>query len=1194
MKVQYTPSQKQVIDLRSCNLLVSAAAGSGKTAVLTQRIIERVCDGKNPVSIDRILIVTFTKAAAAEMRERIAAALHAKIKENPSDAHLKKQMMLLNHAQITTIDSFCLYLLRNHFHSIYLDPSFRIADENEMKLLKEDVLEELMDDYIREAKEIFISFTEQFTNGWNLTPAKERILQVYEFSQSHPFPADWLQSCRDEIANRSKESLYETEWMRFLETYECNVYQECVGLLGEALTICALPDGPAQYREALEEDLTFCRELAETKEYAKRSAMLGAYSFTRLSTKRNPDASEENKEGVKAIRENVKELLGEVQRILYFADETTIQSDYLVSGETLQFLLGTVLDFTMRLEQKKKEKNLIDFTDMEHKALQILLQKEGDDYVPSEVAVSYQEFFEEIMVDEYQDSNAVQELLLQSISRQSSEFGNRFMVGDVKQSIYRFRLAKPEIFMEKYRRFDKEKGVDRRIDLSMNFRSRKEVVDSVNAVFEKLMIKEVGGITYDGDARLYCGASYPPCGQDNKAEVWLYDRKKLRTAIREGILPRCDGTEFEARMIAGRIRELHGNFLVTDKETKELRPARYSDIVILLRVANGVDEVYKKILTQENIPTYITSRAGYFQTPEIHLLLDYLSLVNNPRQDIPLLSVLHSHIGGFREEEIASIRMAGNRDELLYDSVVRYAEKEVTDMSREERDKHALLIQKVRDFLAQLEHFRNESQCVGVYSLLEEILEELSYENHVSLLPGGEQRRANVRMLLQKAKSFETGTYSGLFQFVRYIESMKENAMDFGEANILSDDADVVRIMTIHKSKGLEFPICIVAGMSKQFRRTDYTDDILCDETYGVACNYFDQASRCKRTTIYKNAIGVKKKADARGEDIRILYVALTRAKEKLILSGAVNDMEKEASRVTFRQSDLLKAGSFMSLCMPLAMARTDVFEIRECLPEEVVSEHVQDHVQKLLKKELLQKTIPKKSFVSFEYPHTGMEGLYTKTTVSELKKAAYLESQESVAQLYPEQEETAYIPDFVSPKEVNGGARRGTAYHRVMELLRLAPLLPESERETDYDKQVKEMIRSGRIPAEEAQLVKKEKILKFCDTTLAVRLANAQREGTLRKEQPFVMGIPANLLQEAFPQEETVLIQGVIDAYFEEEGELVVLDYKTDRVDSAEELVRRYAAQLEHYAHALEKLTHKKVKEKLIYSFALDKVIAL
>ena len=314
-------------------------------------------------------------------------------------------MMLLNHAQITTIDSFCLYLLRNHFHSICLDPSFRIADENEMKLLKEDVLEELMDDYIREAKEIFISFTEQFTNGWNLTPAKERILQVYEFSQSHPFPTDWLQSCRDEIANRSKESLYETEWMRFLETYECNVYQECVGLLGEALTICALPDGPAQYREALEEDLTFCRELAETKEYAKRSAMLGAYSFTRLSTKRNPDASEENKEGVKAIRENVKELLGEVQRILYFADETTIQSDYLVSGETLQFLLGTVLDFTMRLEQKKKEKNLIDFTDMEHKALQILLQKEGDDYVPSEVAVSYQEFFEEIMVDEYQDSN---------------------------------------------------------------------------------------------------------------------------------------------------------------------------------------------------------------------------------------------------------------------------------------------------------------------------------------------------------------------------------------------------------------------------------------------------------------------------------------------------------------------------------------------------------------------------------------------------------------------------------------------------------------------------------------------------------------------------------------------------------------------------------------------------------------------
>lgn len=1194
-KYQYTPRQEQVIDLRSCNLLVSAAAGSGKTAVLTQRIINRICDADSKVSIDKILIVTFTKAAASEMRERIGVALHEVLRENPSDAHISKQITLLNSAQITTIDSFCLYLLRNHFHDIHLDPAFKITDENEMKLLKEDVLEELFAEKIAKADDAFITFMEQFTNGWNIQPAKDRVLQIYDFAESHPFPGDWLDGFRRTIAERTPESFYTEEWMQFLIAYECEIYSECIELTKEAIDICDSTDGPHQYREALTDDLRFYRALEDADCFRARNVLLAEHSFVRLSTKRNPEQSEEKREVVKSLRESAKDLLNGWQKSMYYLDSDILQQDYLACGQTLLYLLDLVKEFAERFVLKKEEKNMIDFSDMEHKALEILLRKEDGKYVPSDVAKAYRDFFEEVMVDEYQDSNAVQELLLESISRQNADYGNRFMVGDVKQSIYRFRLAKPEIFMKKYDSYSKETGVNRRIDLAENFRSRREVVDSVNAVFERLMMKQVGGITYDEDARLNYAAVYPETEmQSNRSELLFFDRKKFRESMKAGALSKCSNTEVEARMIANRIHELYGKFMVTDKETKQLRPARYSDMVILLRVATGVDEVLKKIFTEENIPTYITSRSGYFRTPEIHLLLDYLSVIDNPRQDIPLLSVLHSHIGGFSEEEIADIRIARNTEELLYDSVVGYVEDNLPETSAPISEEPQELAFRLRTFLEQMETVRTKAIYTDVYHLLEYILEMLAYENYVSLLPGGEQRRANVRLLLQKAKGFESAGYSGLFRFVRYIENMKENAMDFGEANILSDEADVVRIMTIHKSKGLEFPICFVSGLSKQFRKTDFADEILCDEELGVACNYFDRNSRCVRTTLYKNAIGIKKKLDARGEDIRILYVALTRAREKLILSGYVNDSEKEKPTLMVRQSALLKASSFMSLCAPLAFALPEVFDVREILPEEIVAEHEAGNMQKQILKEFLKSLPPQKTFVSYSYPHSSLDGLYTKTTVSELKKAAYMETAENVAELYPLQEDASYIPAFVGKKEEGGGAKRGSAYHRVMELLNFAALSETNRPDAEYTKQLEEMLSSGKLTAEEAGLVDREKLLAFLTDPLASRMGNAQQKGCLYREQPFVLGVPASVLNSDFPAEETVLVQGVIDVYFEEDGDLVLLDYKTDRVQSLQELSERYATQLEYYAQALEKTEHKKVKAKILYSFALRESIVL
>lgn len=1190
-KFNYTPAQEAVIDSRSCNLLVSAAAGSGKTAVLTQRIINRVTNPDEGISIDRILIVTFTKAAAAEMRERIGAALHDELQKNPKDVHIKKQITLLNSAQITTIDSFCLYLLRNHFHDIGLDPAFRIADENEIKLMKEDVLEDIFNRRMANPDEAFETFMEQYTNGWNIQPAKDRILQIYEFTGSHPFPDDWIDECYKNVLSCSSESFDKEGWMEFLCDYEKEVYNECLMLSKEALEICNLPDGPTQYVPAITSDMEFYLSLNEANSFQDRSAIFSAHSYERLSAKKNPDQSEEKKETVKKLRENAKALISDWHKSMYYLDAETIRSDYLAGAKSLLYMLDLVKEFSQELKKRKQEKNLIDFSDMEHKALEVLLRKENNLYVPTEVAKAYASFFEEIMVDEYQDSNAVQELLLESISRQSESFGNRFMVGDVKQSIYRFRLAKPEIFMEKYNLYQKEGSVNKKIDLSENFRSRKEVVNSVNAVFEKLMLKSVGGVAYDKDARLNASAVYPENKeQSNRSKLLFFDRKKMKECVEAGIIPKCSNTELEARMIASEIKKLRADFYVTDKETKELRPAKYSDMVILLRVANGVDEVYKKVFMQENIPAHITSRTGYFQTPEVHLLLDYLSLLDNPRQDIALMAVLHSHIGGFSEEEIARVRIARSKQELLYDSLLEYTQ---IFLQQKDSGRDYDIAFRLNAFLQNVESMRHKAVYMDVYHLLEEVIKSLDYENYVSLLPGGEQRRANVRLLLQKAKGFEDTGYSGLFHFVRYIESMKENAMDFGEANILSEDAEVVRIMTIHKSKGLEFPICFVSGLSKQFRRTDYSDAVLCDEKMGVGCNYFDRKSRQIRTTLCKNAIGIKKRLDARGEDIRILYVALTRAKEKLIMTGYVNDIEKEEPCLNFSQSSLLRATSFMGMCMPLILGMPEYFELEEMTPEALLEQDVNEVSTRVTQRKALNLYKPEKLFKEYVYPHSSLEGLYVKTTVSELKKAAYLEKNEETQDIYISETETEYVPDFISKKEEAGGTRRGSAYHRVMELLDYTDI-PEADLFTWYSEQTDKMVTSLKISKEETELVNARKVLGFLANPLAGRMGRAQQNGVLYKEQPFVLGIEANQLKKEFPSEEIVLIQGVIDVYFEEDGELVILDYKTDRVDNVQELVARYATQLDYYAMALERTEHKKVKEKIIYSFALQEVIVL
>lgn len=1174
MAVTFTADQQKVIDLRDCNILVSAAAGSGKTAVLTERIVQRVCDTKNPVQIDRMLIVTFTNAAAAEMRERIGVALRKRLDEEPDNSHLRRQMTLLNNAQITTIDSFCLYLLRNHFHEIQLDPGFRIADEGEIKLLKQEILEDYLEDKYAEGKTEFLELIEKYAGTGNEEGLKEIILKIYAFSQSHPFPTDYLKDCMRTLKDERElpENL-----QNVLHEYEQSMLEECIALSNKAIELCKEPGGPYHYEEAFLDDLDFYLRLKQASSYEERSSIYGSHKYKTLSRSKVEDLDENIKNAVKDIRDKkCKKIIDEIRKRFYYGTLSEIMLDNYEAGKNLTGLIKLALEFGNRFESEKRKKNIIDFSDMEHLALQILMKKTENGYEPGEVALGYRDFFQEIMVDEYQDSNQVQEYLLESISRQSDTEGNRFMVGDVKQSIYRFRLARPEIFMEKYAAFCGDTGKNRRVNLSCNFRSRKEVIDGVNAVFEALMIPQVGKISYDKDACLYYGADYPETECGNASEILLYEKDAFREQ-------NISEAEAEAKIIAERIRELCRDFCVKDKITGELRKAKYSDIVILLRTATGIDDVMKKVLETEGIPSYISSGKGYFAAPEICIMLNYIKVLNNPRQDIPLVGVLHSVLGGFSEEEIAKIRLFNRKKGRLYDSLTEYAQT----------GGNANLRCKAEAFIKHLEKWRKKSCFVSVYELLEEILQESGYLQHCMAMPGGTQRRANLLVLLQKAKSFEQGGYSGLFDFIRYIELMQEREIDFGEANVLDESADVVRIMTIHKSKGLEFPICFVAGFSKQFNIRESSEPVLTDADLGMGGDYIDLNLRCRRRSLRKNIIAVKQRNDGRGEDLRILYVAMTRAKEKLIMVG--HGSKPEIMKDGATAYEILKAKSFMELVLPVAAVHCELFDIKEFTTGDLKFSKVTRLVEERVLREELQNTSGEQIWSSYVYPHASLEGLFTKTTVSELKKEAYLETEEACHELYEEKEIVPYIPQFIANQEEEaGGSRRGSAYHRIMELMDFTIALKEDMLNECILALRKEAVEALRIPASENELVSQAKVSKFMQTKLAKRMGEAQLRNQLHKEQPFMMAVKGNSVRPNFPEDEDVLIQGVIDVYFEESDGLVLLDYKTDRVSDSNELVKRYEAQLVYYAEALERLTHKKVKEKLIYSFALHEVISL
>lgn len=1236
MAYTFSTDQLSIIESRNQNILVSAAAGSGKTSVLTERIVQLVSNADNPVDIDRILVVTFTNAAAKEMKERIGARLNDMLLEHPDNVHLQRQAQLIYNAQITTIDSYCLYLLKNHFHKIGVDPVFRVASENEMKLLKADVLSEVIKRAYERKDKDFYHTVDCYSRKDNDTTLEESIIDLYTFAMSYPDPKGWLQRCRKDYSFSNIDEFLEAGYVKAFVNAVYDDVLKIEELLIKGRNLANMEDGPKGYIKTSDSDyssLALLIEAAKKDDINKENSdkekfdaichLVQGVTFERIAnpTKNiDPSLNEE----FKLIRDRYKKIFESVkERTVYNLD--TLYNDTINSAIVVNTLIDLVTEFIDSFSEAKRERSVIDFTDMEHMAIDILTDRINEDgtYEISDVARDLREYYKEVMVDEYQDSNLVQETIIQSVSKENETSGrNRFMVGDVKQSIYRFRLARPDIFTGKTHKYNKDAESDNRlITLKQNYRSRDSVIDSVNAIFENIMTTDRGGIEYDADARLVRAGEFTEDTDDNKTEVILLDAGKLN---------KSDFNPYEADAIALKIKELVGKMMVTDKKTKELRPAQYKDIAVLLRSPSGWRNYIKDSFAKLGIPYHMEGVGAFYDTREIRDILSFLQVIDNPLDDIAVYASMTSCFGHFSDEECAAIKAEdAGKHYYLWDKFKEYHHNHPDD-------------DKCVKFTELVNKYRKLVTYMPISELITRLFEETGYKYIVSALPDGKQRLANVNLLVLKAAEYAGTSFHGLFHFMRYIELIRKTDQDEGEANIFDEDADAVRVLSIHKSKGLEYPICIVGAVDTTFNERDYHKTFVTDIDMGIGAEFIDPVRRIKRDTVLRSAIVDKMRRENLGEEIRVLYVALTRAKEKLIIIGGIKKSDEWLSKsVELRQTnsyleliadtvindtsvresitedDSIGDSILAGMCSQPEVSEANCLDISEdcstgvyegklfrlAIQElrEVESEALTEETDRNLERKALElgsdnadAKIYKelKERFDFKYPYENLSKLYTKTSVSDLK-LAHIEEEEALHP-FEENEPHEYVPAFIDGETEVKGTRRGTAYHNMLQQIPFEKIHDCEDVFAFYDEVKAHVLNSGRMPEEDVSIINGGKIVSFLKTDLAERMSEAAKRGELFKEQPFVIGINANEIDETFPESETILIQGVIDAFFIEDGEVVLLDYKTDRVETPDELVTRYKLQLDYYATAISRITGLNVKEKVIYSLRLNQSMML
>ncbi len=1151
--MEYTGEQLSFITDRGHNILVSAAAGSGKTAVIVERVIRLITEDR--YSVDELLIVTFTKSAAAEMRDRIRDALSARLISDEIDMetreHLEKQMTLIFSADITTIDSFCLKLAREHFNICGTDPSFRVADEGELRLIAEEVMDRLLEEKYESDDEGFYHFADAVSTGRDDSAVADAIRSVYSYAATRPDPGRYISSMTEDYTADTAEELEGRVFMRELISIAKERTALAMAVLQHAADICNMPAGPYFYRGAIDSDMSFCGKLSAVNTYSGLREALGETDFVRLPSKKKDDAiDDELCERVKKLRERAKKIIKtELGGELFSKSADDILYEMRMCLPEVQVLSSLAAEYYERYSEAKRDRGVVDFTDLEHMALSILSDSETRDMIRSR--------YRELIIDEYQDCNRIQEEIFNAISN-----GHNYVtVGDVKQSIYSFRDACPELFMDKYERYMKGKdGSSRLITLSRNFRSSSFVTESVNGIFERIMTKKYGGAEYDESQSLHYGEQYRAGIPDWKSEYIIAETDPDKNE---------DAAVVEARIIADRILEMVGTLELEDRKKHTIRKCGFNDIVILLRSVKGSSDTFADVFAEKGIPLIFDSRSGYLLSYEIKEIMNLLTVIDNPRQDIYLAGVMMGYFGGFDASEMVYVREYDRTGD-MYDSL----KKAANDNERED------LAKKCRAFLSVLEGYRHEAVYKPIHELISGIVSDFKYDCYVRAMPDGQRREGNLRLLKKRAADYEQTSFHGLFKFLRYIENMKRYDIEPGAA-AGSGQTDAVRVMSIHHSKGLEFPVVFVSMLRKGFNRTDTRAAMLFDDDIGIGTDLIIRERNLRIRTLIKRVIAKKKDMQLVSEEMRVLYVAMTRAENKLILST-------RADEHTGVKTEASEAASLADMTDISLSDKGESFEIKR-IPYKAAGDAVSAEtavaeapVKSIM---VLSENADRKAVetliggICFSYPYERSLRVPQKVSVSYIKHEAMEEKGVPIA--------SDPRGDRVVP---TAGAMRGTAVHTAFEHLPL-DMRPEEDLINEY---LDKLLSDKKLSEAEREYIRINDIRDFLKSDICGRMRAADYRHELYREQPFIISVPASEVNTEFPDDDRIMVQGIIDAFFTENDRIVVVDYKTDKVDDAGILTARYREQLEYYEKALRQLLDMSKSEKVIYSVSLAKEIVL
>lgn len=1273
MGVRWTPEQESAImspkdsNLGAQTLLVAAAAGSGKTAVLVERIITRLKDMENPLSVQELMVVTFTKAAAAEMSARIGVAL-AKAMESTDDkalqARLERQLNLLPSAHISTLHSFCQWVIRSYFYKLDIPPTARIGNEAEMALLKQEVLENLLKEAYEHNTYGIFDLSDFFSDDKSDAGLQDKVLSLYEFAMSQSNPDGWMRRAVEPYEAAQKQDLRDTLWGRAMwddQQAEIDRIADRIELMEPLLES---PVGPKKWDKVYQEQLAALAQLKGAQTWSDMvDVCRNLDTFTKASFTSLGKALEKGEvdgslaDEFKSLGSQNKDSLKSMKNGLFHIDEAVLQQQFKDQYPLIHNLVELTIAFYKAYDEAKKEQGIMDFSDLEHLCLALLVEPgTEDDPQPSEVALELQDTFKEIMVDEYQDTNGVQETIINLISR----VDNRFYVGDVKQAIYSFRMADSSLFMNKYNMYGlMNDAVERRIDLAKNFRSHENILTTTNFIFYQIMTQEAAELDYGEKESLIPGRIVEDAPSDwvgGAVELHLLDTSDMnRSDETDGDAETAgdepENNERELDFIIQKIKELHASKKQVQNADGSFRQIQWRDFAVLRRSLAGWGTRAVAAMRQAGIPAVVNERDGYFEAQEIQLLLSLLQIIDNPEQDLPMAAVLHSGLVGLDANELGALRLTG--DGFLWSVMPLYVEQ-----AQDER-----LLQ----LIAHIERWRTLSRRHGVADLLWDIYETLDYVNYVGAMPNGLVRRANVMALYERAKGFESSGFRGLFRFLRFVESLRDSNQDMAVANVVTEADDVVRLMTIHKSKGLEFPVVFLSGVQKKFNTMDFNSPLLVDKNGGIGLKGYYPDIRVSYPSmpwLYCKSI----KSDAmKAEEQRILYVALTRARDKLILTGYINkEIKKEKgvgahikhAALTQTQAlgaDLIKAGNSYLHWLLIAFARhldggaplRNIIELegetnfdlldRQCqVKVEIhdgslygdldykadVDETTINTVRVLgkvndveLPEEIVQR-------FAFTYPNLVAAKTTAKISVSELKRRFAERDAEAVSATdvsmqqklviscnitedttgenaildtsIPTISETELADSVFGRKpmaiadaeEIVTGAQWGTLMHEAMQWLPV-----KKYTQTSMTAMLDSLQAEGKFSDEERSLLSDRSLYGFFNSDLGQRLIASKR---VERELPFSMLFDGNRVYPDVENGERLFLQGIIDTVFVEDDQWVLVDYKTDRVKSGDELIRRYKIQMDLYKEALERLTNMPVKASYIYSFRLHEAVLL